>query len=139
MAARGAAELRWATERRRSDSGASRGARLAGTRLQASSLLRAHSDPAALRPRRASAGAEPLSRRSLAAVVRFSGRARADECWLWLRLRVDPVPQGRRPKNHVCLPLGRPKTNRLALVYNTCERSLRRRLSNRRVEDSKKK
>ncbi len=40
MAARGAAELRWATERRRSDSGASRTARLAGTRLQASSLLR---------------------------------------------------------------------------------------------------
>ena len=40
MAARGAAELRWATERRRSDSGASRAARLAGTRLQASSLLR---------------------------------------------------------------------------------------------------
>ena len=33
---------------------------------------------------------------------------------------------------------GAAKPNRRALVYNACGRSLRRRLSNRRVEDSKK-
>ena len=49
-------------------------ARVRVRRLVASSLklaLRAPSDPAGLRRRPASAGAEPLSRRSLAAVVRF--------------------------------------------------------------------
>ena len=71
MVAHGAAELRW----RRNAGAVMQGrARVRVRRLVASSLklaLRAPSDPAGLRRRAASAGAEPLSLRALAAVVLF--------------------------------------------------------------------